>query len=242
MGAIIRIPAFNDENGLRPSLMDVGVEFGIFGNANVGNALRVAVIVPQGVFRSSLSAALEQYADIEPFGMSAVPEEGFNSTVDVVVLDLDFQPENHRELMRRLMTSAPEARVCVLAFRSLPATVRQCLSLGASGFMLKDCTLEELHRAVRAVSRGQVFIDPKIAGLLLRSPTAGPAAKAPDLSSRETDVIRLIALGLTNKQIAEKLDLSEKTIKNHISHIFRKLKITARTQAAIHAISNNLVR
>jgi two-component system response regulator DegU len=208
----------------------------------MGNALRVAVIVPQGVFRSSLCAALELYKDVEPFGMPAIPAEGLGGAVDAVVLDLDFQPENHRDLMRRLLATGQELRVCVLAFRTVPATVRQCLSLGADGFLLKDCTIDELHRAIRAVARGLVYIDPKIASLLLKTPDAGPASKRPDLSTRETDVIRLIALGLTNRQIADKLNLSEKTIKNHISHIFRKLKITARTQAAIHAISNNLIR
>ena len=209
---------------------------------DMGNALRVAVIVPQGVFRSALCAALEHYGDVEPFGVPNVPDAGFGPGIDAVILDLDFQPENHRDLMRRLLGAGQNLRICVLAFRALPATVRQCLSLGADGFLLKDCTIEELHRAVRSVARGQVFIDPKIASMLLKTPEAGPPQKRPDLSLRETDVIRLIALGLTNRQIADKLSLSEKTIKNHISHIFRKLKITARTQAAIHAISNNLVR
>ena len=206
-------------------------------------ALRVAIIVQQGVFRSSLCAALEQYADLEPFGMSAIPERPFPVEPEVVIIDLDFQPDNHRELLRRLLTIAPNTRTCIIAFRAVPATVRQCLSLGAGGFLLKECTVDELYRAVRSVVNGEIAVDPRLAGSLLKgSDTDRVPGKNPALSEREMEVIRLIALGLTNRQIATQLKLSEKTIKNHVSHIFRKLKITARTQAAIHAISNNMLR
>jgi DNA-binding NarL/FixJ family response regulator len=205
--------------------------------------MRIAVIVQQGVFRSSLCAALEQYPDMEAFGLQAIPDHAFPAEPDVAILDLDFQPDNHRELMRRLMTVAPNAKTCIVAFRAVPATVRQCLSLGATGFLLKECTVEELYRATKSVAAGEIAVDPRLAGSLLKGlePDRLPG-RNPSLSEREMEVIRLIALGLTNRQIAAQLQLSEKTIKNHVSHIFRKLKITARTQAAIHAISNNLLR
>jgi DNA-binding NarL/FixJ family response regulator len=208
----------------------------------MGKTLRVAVIVQQGVFRSSLCAALEQCADVEPLAFATVPDRAFSTAPDVIILDLDFQPDNHRELMRRLLHIAPSSRICALAFRALPATVKQCLGLGASGFLLKDCSIDELCRAVKTVANSQVFVDPRVAGALLRGIEERTAPKKSALSERELDVIRLIALGFTNRQIAQELDLSEKTVKNHVSHIFRKLKITARTQAAIHALSNNMLR
>jgi DNA-binding NarL/FixJ family response regulator len=209
----------------------------------MGRALRVAVIVQQGVFRSSLCSALEQYPDIEAFGLAAIPDSSFAADPDVAILDLDFQPENHRELLRRLLTVSPNAKSCIVSFRAVPATVRQCLSLGATGFLLKECTVEELYRAAKTIASGEIAVDPRLAGSLLKGlePERLPG-RNPSLSEREIEVIRLIALGLTNRQIASQLKLSEKTIKNHVSHIFRKLKITARTQAAIHAISNNMLR
>jgi DNA-binding NarL/FixJ family response regulator len=205
--------------------------------------LRVAVIVQQGVFRSSLCAALDYYTDLETFGVPTVPERGFGLEPDVAIIDLDFQPDNHRELLRRMITVAPNAKTCIVTFRAVPATVRQCLSLGAGGFLLKECTVDELYRATRSVGAGEIAVDPRLAGALLKGlDPERTTGKNPALSDREMEVIRLIALGLTNRQIAAQLELSEKTIKNHVSHIFRKLKITARTQAAIHAISHNLLR
>jgi two-component system, NarL family, response regulator DegU len=209
----------------------------------LAKSLRVALIVQQGVFRSSLASALEHYPDIEPIGFSSIPDRPLSAEPDVAVLDLDFQPENHRDSMRRLMVAAPNAKTCVIAFRAVPVTVRQCLSLGATGFLLKECTVEALYRAIKAIAAGEMAIDDRLAPVLMKGiSTDRPAGRTPALSEREMEVIRLIALGMTNRQIAQQLNLSEKTIKNHVSHIFRKLKITARTQAAIHAISNNLMR
>ena len=206
-------------------------------------ALRLAIIVQQGVFRSSLCSALDQYPDLDPFGIPTVPERSFPVEPEIAIVDLDFQPDNHRELLRRLLAIAPNAKTCILSFRAVPATVRQCLSLGASGFLLKECSVEELYRGLRTIAGGEIAVDPRLAGSLLKSVEADRLpGKNPALSEREMEVIRLIALGLTNRQIAAQLKLSEKTIKNHVSHIFRKLKITARTQAAIHAISNNMLR
>ncbi|HXW77552.1 MAG TPA: response regulator transcription factor [Candidatus Eremiobacteraceae bacterium] len=205
--------------------------------------LKLALVVQQGVFRSSLGAALDQYRDLETTGWPQIPERGFSAEPDVAVLDLDFQAYNHRELMRQLVVAAPNAKSCIIAYRGIPATVRQCLSLGASGFLLKDCSVDELYRAVKTIASGEMVVDPRMASTLLKGiETDHTAARTPALSQREMEVIRLIALGLTNRQIAARLTLSEKTIKNHVSHIFRKLKITARTEAAIHAISHNLMR
>jgi len=209
----------------------------------MAKAMRIAVIVQQGVFRASLCAALDHFPDLDVFGVPSIPEHSFPVEPDLAIIDLDFQPDNHRELLRRLLTIAPNTKTCIIAFRAVPATVRQCLSLGASGFLLKECTLEELYRAARTVVAGEIAVDPRLAGSLLKGVDAErTVGKNPALSEREIEVIRLIALGLTNRQIANQLKLSEKTIKNHVSHIFRKLKITARTQAAIHAISNNMLR
>src|SRR4029077_5759221 len=101
-------------------------------------------------------AALDQYPDLETFGIPSIPDRSFPVEPDIAIIDLDFQPDNHRELMRRLMAIAPSAKTCIISFRAVPATVRQCLSLGAGGFLLKECTLEELYRAVRTVAAGEI--------------------------------------------------------------------------------------
>jgi len=131
-------------------------------------AMRIAVIVQQGVFRASLCAALEHYPDVDVFGVPTIPERSFPVEPDIAIIDLDFQPDNHRELLRRLLAVAPNAKTCIISFRAVPATVRQCLSLGASGFLLKECTIEELYRAARMVTAGEIAVDPRLAGSLLK--------------------------------------------------------------------------
>jgi len=189
-----------------------------------------------------LCATIEQCPDLRPFGVPTVPDEPFADQPDAAVLDLDFQSANHRDLLRRLHRIAPDVKVCALAFRALAVTIEECLSMGASGFLLKDCSIDEVCRAIRRVAHGETFLDPKVAGALLKAGEHSQAPRRSALSQREVEVIGLIGRGLTNRQIANNLELSEKTVKNHVSHIFRKLKITARTQAALHAISHDMAR
>jgi DNA-binding NarL/FixJ family response regulator len=118
-----------------------------------------------------------------------------------------------------------------------PDLLARSLLFGVDGYVLKDASPSEIARALLTIHEGHVYVDPSLAGNMLRGLTTRRAKRDPnELSERETEVIRLIALGLSNKQISAKLFLSEKTVKNHISRIFMKLNVTARTQAAVHAI------
>jgi two-component system NarL family response regulator len=120
--------------------------------------------------------------------------------------------------------------------------MQRCLNNGAEAYIVKDISPGELLRAIKTVAGGQSYVDPRVAGGLLRRRSLN--AGKPDimeLSAREAEVLKLIAEGLANKQISARLHLSEKTVKNHVSRIFSKLNISARTQAAVHAIRAGIV-
>jgi DNA-binding NarL/FixJ family response regulator len=119
--------------------------------------------------------------------------------------------------------------------------MQRCLSFGASGYVVKDVQPPELIRAVKAIVAGHSYVDPRIAGGLLRNSVSRGRVDVNELSAREVEVVKLIAEGLANKEISARLHLSEKTVKNHISRIFSKLNVNARTQAAVHAIRTGLV-
>jgi DNA-binding NarL/FixJ family response regulator len=126
--------------------------------------------------------------------------------------------------------------------RQQPEIMQRCLAAGAEGYIIKDVTPAELMRAVKMVAGGDAYVDPRVAGgLLRRRSLSNGRPDLDELSVRETEVIRLIAEGLSNKEISARLSLSEKTVKNHISRIFSKLNIYARAQAAVHAIKIGLV-
>jgi DNA-binding NarL/FixJ family response regulator len=120
--------------------------------------------------------------------------------------------------------------------------MQRCIVAGADGYLAKDVSPSELIRAVKVVAKGENYVDPRIAGSLLRKRLMSDGRMADDeLSDRESDVVRLIAQGLSNKEIGVRLCLSEKTIKNHVSRIFSKLNISARAQAVVYAMRTGMV-
>jgi DNA-binding NarL/FixJ family response regulator len=206
--------------------------------------IRVAVVEGQVLFAKALCQVLTSEPGIEVIGdATSVTEIRLNGhSPDIVVIDLDGHSLDFFDSMRYCRTAAPSARVVVLSLNGHAELLQRCLSAGADGFVLKDVTPAELVRAVKAVAEGATYVDPRIAGHVLRRQTLLPTRSAiSDLSERETEIIRLIARGLSNKEIANSLSDSEKTVKNHISRVFSKLGITARTQAAIHAMKAGLV-
>jgi DNA-binding NarL/FixJ family response regulator len=115
------------------------------------------------------------------------------------------------------------------------------LLFGLEGYVVKDIAMEDLARALISIFDGNVYVDPSLAGNMLRRLNNRRLRNDPsELSERETEVIRLIALGMSNRQISGKLYLSEKTVKNHISRIFSKINVTARTQAAVYALKSGI--
>ncbi|MGH7660439.1 MAG: LuxR C-terminal-related transcriptional regulator [Vulcanimicrobiaceae bacterium] len=206
--------------------------------------IRVVVVEGQVLFAKALCQVLTSEPGIEVIGdATSVTEIRLNGqSPDIIVIDLDGHSLDFFDSMRYCRSAAPSARVVVLSLNGRAELLQRCLSAGADGFVLKDVTPAELVRAVKAVADGATYVDPRIAGHVLRRQTLLPTRSAiSDLSERETEIIRLIARGLSNKEIANSLSVSEKTVKNHISRVFSKLGITARTQAAIHAMKAGLV-
>ncbi|GAC1495570.1 MAG: two-component system response regulator DevR [Vulcanimicrobiaceae bacterium] len=161
---------------------------------------------------------------------------------DVILLDIDAMTEDVSDAIRTCKTTLPNARVCVLTAFGQKEMLQRCLAAGADGFIVKDASASEFVRATRVISEGNSYVDPRVAGTLLRNRSAFNGRSDPDeLSQREIEIICLIANGYSNRQISAKLKLSEKTIKNYISRVFSKLNISARTQAAAYAFKTGMV-
>ena len=205
--------------------------------------IRVMVVEGQALFGKALCQVLAGDVEIEVVGdadsVGNAPLRRLRP--DLIVLDLDGHQVELPEAMRLCRDQAPQAKVCVLSTHVQPEVMQRCLSAGADGYVVKDILPVELIRAVKSVASGHAYVDPRVAGGVLKRTSNGFRTNQNELSARETEIIRLIARGLSNKEISASLHLSEKTVKNHISRIFSKLNISARTQAAVHAIKSGLV-
>lgn len=204
---------------------------------------RVVVIERAALFGKALCQVLAADPALEVVGdADSIPNAALARTrPDLIVLDVDGIQGELSEAMRMCAEEAPGAKVCVLSTHVQPEVMQRCMSVGVEGYIVKDILPADLVRAVKLVAGGQAYVDPRVAGGVLRrrNSTFGRAART-ELSTRETEIIRLIADGLSNKEISAKLHLSEKTVKNHVGRIFAKLNINARTQAAVYAIKTGL--
>ncbi|MDQ6930476.1 MAG: response regulator transcription factor [Candidatus Eremiobacteraeota bacterium] len=210
----------------------------------IETAVRIMVIEGQELFGKALCQLLSSDADINVVGdsQSVVPAELTRAAPDLVLIDLDGHSFKIDDAMAQCREAVPNARVCVLSTQLRPEILQRCVAAGAMGYIIKDVPPSELIRALKIVAAGGSYVDPRIAGeLLQRRNGSNGKGHLYELTPRENEVVCLIAEGLSNKAISEKLHLSDKTVKNHISHIFSKLNITARSQAAVHAIRCGLV-
>jgi len=204
---------------------------------------RVIIVEPFALFRKALSQVLSCDSGIEVVGdVESIQATALRMTrPDLVILDLDGYSSELINAIRTCREAAPAVRICVLSAHAAPELMQRCLSNGADGYVLKDVSPSELIRALKIVASGAPYVDPRVAGgLLQRRFTSDRRARLTELSAREAEIVRLIAKGLSNKEIGVDLRVSEKTVKNHISRIFSKLNISARTQAAVHAIKVGL--
>jgi DNA-binding NarL/FixJ family response regulator len=158
---------------------------------------------------------------------------------DLLIVDMDGYESGFDEMIGACRVASPGTRIVVLTSHAGQQPMQRCLACGVDGYVVKDISPGELMRACKAVSRGETYFDPRVAGGLLRR-LKSEQPSDDELTLRESEIVRLIACGLSNREIGERLILSEKTVKNHISRIFAKLQITARTQAAIYAIRNGI--
>jgi len=207
--------------------------------------IRIVLVDDHHIVRRGLRSFLESFADIVVIGEAANGEEVLakveNWLPDVVVMDL-LMPGgiDGIETTRHLRMRSPHTQVVVLTAFTDDARVVAALREGAIGYVRKDATPEILLAAVRGAAHGQSVLDPTVAGSVLQELLQG-SRLVNDLTERETEVLRQLAHGHTNREIAELLTVSEETIKTHIGNILAKLHLAHRTQAALYALKHGLV-
>jgi NarL family two-component system response regulator LiaR len=213
--------------------------------AAVTDAITVLVADDHPVVRQGLRSFLALQDDLELVGEAHDGEEAVARAEellpDVVLMDLVMPTLDGIEAIRRIRTSSPATKVIVLTSFAEDDKIFPAIKAGAAGYLLKDVEPRELAEAIRRVNRGEALLHPAVAGRLMREFGEEAEADAEALTARELEVLRLIARGLPNKQIARELVVSEKTIKTHVSNILAKLHLADRTQAALYAVRRRLV-
>ena len=211
--------------------------------------IRVLVADDQSMVRAGFRMLLSGEDDIEVVaeasnGIEAV-EKAARFAPTVVLMDIRMPELDGLEATRRILAADPEARVLVLTTFDLDEYVYEALRAGASGFVLKDDPPEQLLEAVRTVASGEALLSPAITKRVIREFTRmarpSPPKELDDLSTREREVLRLIALGLSNAQIGQELFISETTVKTHVTHILSKLGLRDRVQVVVLAYQTGIV-
>lgn len=214
------------------------------------DAIRVMLVDDHDLFRTGLRNLLEEQ------GVRVVAEAGSGKEAvrrvhelapDVVIMDLNMPGMNGVEATRQIAGAAPLTRVLVLTISDQDGDVMDAILAGACGYLMKDASIQELLRGLKAAAVGESLISPHIASKVLQrlrasstQPEIEKAIRA-ELSEREIEVLKLIANGKDNAQIAAELHISPKTVKNHISNILMKLHIDNRIQAAVYAVRSGIV-
>ena len=210
--------------------------------------MKVLICDDQAIIRDGLEMLLKLEKDIEVIGQAQDGAEAVELVAklqpELVLMDLKMPGMTGIEATRQIRDKYPHIKVLVLTTYDDDEWVFDAIRAGATGYLLKDTPREEVIKAIRGTMAGKSFVDPAVAGKLLTR-VAGkatqPASLLTDkLTERETDVLRLIARGFTNPDIAAELHLSEGTVRNHVSAIFAKLDVADRTQAAVIAIRHGL--
>ncbi len=205
------------------------------------HTIRVVLADDHAVVRRGLAGLLTSAEDIEVVGTASDGAEAVEVVTslrpDVVVMDLQMPGVDGVEATRRIVAGESGTQVLVLTSFSDSERIVAALDAGAVGYLLKDADPDEVIEGVRAVSRGESPLHPKAARELLRARTEPvvPTVSASQLTPRETDVLRLVRLGLANKQIARRLGISERTVKAHLTSAFQRIGVADRTQAALWA-------
>jgi DNA-binding NarL/FixJ family response regulator len=205
--------------------------------------LRVLIADDHPLYRSGLCTLLVDQPGIQVTGQAASGEEAVDlaavTAPDVVLMDITMPGIGGIEATRRIVAASPEVVVLILTMLEDRTAVLAAMRAGARGYLVKGASGDEVLRAIRALANGDVIIGAEVAAEVL-SQFRGGAASAPptpfpDLTERERDILRLIAEGYTNTAIAGRLHLGDKTVRNYVSIIFRKLQVTSRVEAVIRA-------
>lgn len=211
----------------------------------MANPIRVVLVDDHQVARHGLQSFLKAFEDLEVVGEAASGEEALQKMEgwmpDVVVMDL-LMPGglNGIETIKQVRALLPHTRIVALTSSTDDALVGAALRAGAIGYVRKDASLEVLLASIRAAARGQSLLDPTVASVVMQELTR-VGKPGVELTEREQEVLRQLALGRTNHEIAEALTVSDETVKTHVGNILTKLQLAHRTQAVIYALKKGLI-
>jgi NarL family two-component system response regulator LiaR len=211
-----------------------------------GKSIRVLVADDHAIVRRGLCALLATEPGIEVVGEAHDGREAVRQAQrfrpDVIVMDLVMPGTDGLEAIRRLQANQPEVRILVLTSFSGDDKVFPAVKAGALGYLLKDSEPEDLIQAIQQVCHGHSWLHPSIARKLLREfcQPAEQGSTRPALTRREMEVLRLVAVGQSNREISDHLTISEATVRTHVSNILSKLNLSSRTQATLYALREGL--
>jgi two-component system NarL family response regulator len=214
--------------------------------------LRVLVCDDHALFRRGLQMVLEQEDDLELVGEASdgveVVTKAQELMPDVILMDVRMPKRSGIEAASEIKEALPHVKILMLTISDEEADLYEAIKAGASGYLLKEIPIEEVADAIRSVWAGQSRISPSMASKLLTEFAAmskasedKPQMPAPRLTEREMEVLRLVAQGLNNRDIAKKLFISENTVKNHIRNILEKLHLHSRMEAVVYAVREKMI-
>jgi two-component system NarL family response regulator len=218
-----------------------------------GDPIRVVIADDHVLYRRGLQMVVSQDDDIDIVGEAGDGKEAIDRTVellpDVVLMDVRMPHTSGIEACARIKELVPSTKIIMLTMSDEESDLYEAVKAGANGYLLKDVPGEEIADGIRAVQSGDSLISPSMASKLLaefalmsRRQNDRPASMdAPRLTERELEVLRLVARGLANKEIAAELFISENTVKNHVRNILEKLQLHSRMEAAMYAVRENLL-
>jgi DNA-binding NarL/FixJ family response regulator len=216
--------------------------------SNDEEIVRVAVVDDQRLFTKGLSGLVDMLNGIEVVGLAFDGEEAValcrKEEPDVVLMDISMPKMDGISATRQIRDLLPQTAIIILTGHEEDEHVFEGIKAGAQGYLLKDSEPEDLSRAIRMVHAGATIIAPDLAQKMLNTFESSPGSShlaPPPLTERELEVIRALAQGMSDRQIAGTLVISEKTVRNHTSNIYRKLHIFDRTQAVIYAIREGVI-
>jgi RNA polymerase sigma factor (sigma-70 family) len=215
-----------------------------------GDLVRVLIADDHAPFRQGIRRLLDGAGDMEVVGEAASGEETARLVEelapDVVLLDIKMPGMSGIDAARIIKATSPRTRVVILTVYTNDEFLFEAIKAGAMGYLLKDTSPQELLRAVRVVCQGEGLLAPAMAAKIFKE--FARTATTPDLravlahlTQRETEILQHVTAGLANKEIAQRLQISERTVKNHLSNIMEKLHVNSRTQAAVYALRSGLV-
>jgi DNA-binding NarL/FixJ family response regulator len=214
--------------------------------------IRVLVVDDHALFRRGLQMVLEQEEDIEVVGEAGDGSEAVDKAADaipdIVLMDVRMPKRGGIDACTAIKDAVPSCKIIMLTISDEEADLYDAIKAGASGYLLKEISIEEVATAIRAVNEGQSLISPSMASKLLtefasmiKRGDERQQVPTPRLTDREMEVLKLVAKGMNNRDIAKQLFISENTVKNHIRNILEKLQLHSRMEAVVYAVREKLL-